>query len=284
MSDKNQITYIIIALFALAFIGEYAILNNQIQNQIQTIEKIRTQLNEFETQFSLLTQHINQLETRLQQVENKFNATETLTLIDILELPGFSVIYSNNFEGNQNGSIPENWTQINGTSRDHVFASSEEGYNSQNSLKLLENGHDGDNCKARLDIRDCEANILLDMYLQVKGLPASRAIIHLIDEENETFASMNCLIDYRWGQRSPDYWSNLVTLPTPKWGQWYHVQIFLDRNQQKARYIVDGCDSGWLETQRPWNAISSVDFRGNYNYPAVSRIDNITIVSYTGEI
>ena len=71
----------------------------RIQNQIQTIEKIRTQLVELENQLSIYIQQLNQLETRL-QVENKFNATETLTIIDILELPRFTLIYSNNFEEN----------------------------------------------------------------------------------------------------------------------------------------------------------------------------------------
>ena len=131
-----------------------------------------------------------------------------------------------------------------------------------------------------MDIEENDGNIVLDMFLQVMGYPANRAVIHFVNEENETFASMNCLLDYRWGNRGPGYWESLQTLPVPLWGQWYHLQVILDRDSKQIRYIVDGIDSGWLETKLAWEYVTALDLRGNLYYPAVSRYDNIIIATY----
>ena len=131
-----------------------------------------------------------------------------------------------------------------------------------------------------MSIEENDGYIVLDMYLQVMGYPANRAVIHFVNEENETFASMNCLLEYRWGNRGPESWESLQTLPAPTWGQWYHLQIILDKELQKIRYILDGSDSGWLETKLSWSSVTALDLRGNLNYPAVSRYDNIIIANY----
>ena len=277
MSEKNQFTYIIIVIFTLSLIGVYAVLNNQIQDQNQTIDQQKIILQETENQLFTLNQRINELLARVQELENALNSTET---IDVSDLPGFTVLYSEDFEVQENGSLPIHWTKINGTSLDLVYVTDESGYLSEKSLQLTENGEDDVNCKVRLNIPENDGYLALDMYLQVMGYPACRAVIHFVNEENETFASMNCLLDYRWGNRGPETWEYLQTLPVPVWGQWHHLQIILEQDTQKIRYIVDGIDTGWLDTKSGWEYVTALDLRGNLNYPAVSRYDNITLAKY----
>lgn len=279
MSEKNQSTYIVIVIFTLSLIGVYAVFNNQVQDQNQAIDQLKNLLQETENQLTRYSLRINELSARIQELEKALNTTE---LFDISELPGFTVLYSEDFEAQENGSLPIHWTQINGTSLDHVYVTDHEGYLSEKSLQLTENGDDGVNCKVRLDIPENDGYIVLDMYLQVMGYPGNRAIIHFVNEENETFASMNCLLDYRWGNRGNESWASLQTLPEPVWGQWYHLQVILDRDSQKVRYFVDGIDTGWLETKEAWEYVTALDLRGNLNYPAVSRYDNIIIAKYDG--
>ena len=65
MTEKNQFTYIIIVIFTLSLIGEYAILNKQIQDQNQTIDQLKIILQETENQLLTVNQRINELSTRI---------------------------------------------------------------------------------------------------------------------------------------------------------------------------------------------------------------------------
>ena len=158
MSEKNQFSYIVIVIFTLSLIGVYAVLNNQIQDQNQTIDQLKNLLQETENQLQTVTQRINELSARIQELEKALNATE---IFKISELPGFTVLYSEDFESQENGSLPDHWTQINGTSLDLVYVTDEEGYRSEKSLQLTENGDDGVNCKVRLDIPENDGYIAL---------------------------------------------------------------------------------------------------------------------------
>lgn len=274
MSEKNRFTFIAIVAFALLFIIQYSATQNRIQTQSQIIEALQVEISQLNIRLSAYAHQISALESNYSESEEK-PAT-----LNISELPGFRIIFSDSFETFGNGTLPIMFRQIKGTDQDNIFVSENDGYESGKCLQLVENGDDGDNCKVRLDFEDVNSSIVFSVYIKVMGYDASRAVLHFVNEDNVTFSSMNCLLDYRWGNRGPGYWEPMDSLPVPVWGEWYHLQVVLDQESQKVRYIVDGFDSGWLNTTRQWSSITAVDLRGNYNYPAVSRYDDIILAVY----
>ena len=91
MSEKNQFTYIVIVIFTLSLVGEYAILNNQIQDQKQTIDHLKINIQETENQLTHYNQQINELHASVQELEAALNTTPKFM---ISELPGFTIMHS----------------------------------------------------------------------------------------------------------------------------------------------------------------------------------------------
>lgn len=246
----------------------------------QTILSLENEISNYQDRLLNLTDIIQRLGGDIENLKKNVNASRE---VDIHNLYNKSYKVDEDFENISIGSIPSRWHQISGTRFDNVSVQDDHSYSPTKSIKLHENGHDGYHCKIRIDV-NATSNLLLDMRFMISGEPNDIAVFKLLNETGNRIVSMNCLIDYHWGYYSSSGWIAIENIPAPIADRWYHVQILADKELQKARYLVGGYDSGWLETYRSWEELRYVEFRGNEKFPADSWYDDIKIVEYQQEL
>jgi hypothetical protein len=190
-------------------------------------------------------------------------------------------VHRENFDSTEK-ALPPCWSQIQGSSQDKAMVQGEEYYSPPHSLRIHEEGDDGDNCKASMDL-NLTGSFMFEMMYKVRGGAADRGVFQFLNEEGEECVSVNCLIGYRWGNRQPDHWRAFRYLPAPEADEWYNVSIIGLKEEGKVGVIVNGLSSEWLDAQREWENITAVNLRGNYNYPADSWYDDIKVSTVEAE-
>lgn len=253
---------------------------SELKNQNLAIEEkligLENEVSSHQYLLSTITDKLQRLEDDIENLKKIMASNGT---IDIDDLYNMSYIMDEGFEKTSIGARPIGWSPL-GSSFDTVNVQDNHSYSPTKSLKLHENGGDGNHCEITITGVNATRNLLLDMRFMISGEPGGLAVFKLRNEEGKGIVSINCRSDDRWGYFSPGGWRAIANLPTPVAGKWYRVQILADRELQKARIIVDGYDSGWLESRRSWESIKEIGFRGNDNFPADSWYDDIKIIQY----
>ena len=255
------------------------------KSELEThVADLETLVPELETRIEMLEYRIWELEETVEALEHFIHQIETMRYT----IANRTTFYVEDFDTTEIGGLPEGWLQIQGTHMDVAAVMDDESHSSPNSLKVHEEGGDGDNCKVSLTGLEINESFALEMMFQVRGSPADRGVFHFLNEDDEECISINCLIDFRWGNREKgfdlgwetlenDSWREFTYLPAPESGVWYNVTITGWREEQKVRLTVDDVNSEWMSVQREWSTITAVSFRGNYNYAGDSWYDNIKI-------
>ena len=200
----------------------------------------------------------------------------------------YSVLLDENFEYTNNGSLPHRFVHS-GDSHDQAYVV----YDSTNrwTKSLYIHEHGGDYNNSIVKIGDLEGkNILLDFYYMINGSSADRHVFQFYNEDDEPCVGMNTRVGDPWryktnmtGGKGMIAWLSIPGFDLVECGRLYHIQIFADCESQMVVFGVDGIYSECLPSQRPWNTITSISFRGNLNYPADGWYDNVVVIEYKSD-
>ncbi len=198
-------------------------------------------------------------------------------VLPFLYLP--TLVYHNDFEAYEIGTIPEGWNRTSGAINDTVGVQGVTSVSGSQSLWFKEAGGDDQ----RIEVRTHNVSELSNIEIRYKlKISHERAVVQIANETGATVFMVNCKVDDMWGYWvEKDSWKVIPFSSIPVSGEWYDVTILVDSEQQLFRVYVDGSDSGWIKPSKGWDHISYITFRGNNNYPGEFWIDDFTLSEFT---
>ena len=192
-------------------------------------------------------------------------------------------IYSEKFERVKRGALPKGWTYDAPLTRsvklDKVSVETDFAEQGKKSLKLSEVS-DGSNLKIiSPDFRTyITGDFVLSFSFRSLGGISGRSVIILLDEKGDKALGINCRLNTDWRyQFKNTLWYTVPNLPTPVPGELYKVSLYFDTRNKRMNMVVNGVESGWIDTYQSWDYITKISFNCNDNHPAEYWIDNLRI-------
>jgi hypothetical protein len=192
-------------------------------------------------------------------------------------------IYSEKFERVKKGALPKGWAydtpRTLSIKSDQVSVETDFAEQGKKSLKLNEVS---DGSSLQITSPDFKTFITGDFVLSFSfrsvGGFSGRSVILLLDENGDKALGINCRLDDNWRyQFKNTLWYDVPNLPTPVSGEVYKVYLFFDTGNKRMNMVVNGVESGWIDTYQSWDYITKISFNCNDNHPAEYWIDNLRI-------
>ena len=275
ISSSKSSTFIIVAL-VIGAVGGFFVSSSSLQPKIRVLEE---QCEQLTTERNALTSDVETLEVEAEEHTSLISALEanhtdiqsetTRLQVEVSELRIIAATDPSRIT----------WNKIGGTTQDTVQSGDAQPYQGIASLGIHEDGDDSENCRAETDGFQGYSSFILEASLLIDGGSESRAAIKLKNENQQHTISITCIIDGYWAYLSADGWIEINGLPNPNNMTWYQMKIIGDGELDQFKVSIDDSESDWIPSEKSWETIDYVEFRGNANYPSDAWLENVAIVN-----